>query len=166
MVRMAADAVRWAVRCRGHRGDGSPCKRWAIRGGYVCPSHGGRAPQVRRAAERRLFEIAIHRTLATWMRSPAAQEAQERTALASDRAAIEALAGRLGGGPGQQLGALDHGNRLLDVLFPVIATLGKRRGGRGESREHFLLGYRDPHPHREEGEKLFHARPDTIAIVA
>jgi hypothetical protein len=96
MVRMAADAVRWAVRCRGHRGDGSPCKRWAIRGGYVCPSHGGRARQVRRAAERRLLEIAAYRTLGAWQRSPAAAEAQERAALAGDRAAVEALARRLG----------------------------------------------------------------------
>jgi hypothetical protein len=92
---MAEDRVRWAVRCRGHRGDGSACKRWAIRGGYVCPSHGGRAPQVRRAADRRLFEIAAHRTLAAWLRSPAAQEVQALAGLASDRAAIEMLAERL-----------------------------------------------------------------------
>jgi hypothetical protein len=95
MVTMAADAVRWAVRCRGHRRDGSACKRWSIRGGYVCPSHGGRAPQVRRAAERRLFEIAAHRTLDSWLCSPAGQETQDRAALAGDRPAIEALAARL-----------------------------------------------------------------------
>ena len=29
---------------------GLPCKRHAIRGGTVCPSHGGRAPQVARKA--------------------------------------------------------------------------------------------------------------------
>lgn len=96
MVRMAADAVRWAVRCHGHRIDGSPCKRWAIRGGYVCPSHGGRAKQVRRAAERRLFEIAVHRTFDAWLGSPAGREHQETAALAGDRAAVEALARRLG----------------------------------------------------------------------
>jgi hypothetical protein len=93
---MAADAVRWAVRCRGHRGDGSPCKRWSIRGAYVCPSHGGRAPQVRRAAERRLFEIAVYRTVDAWLSSPAGREYQETAALAGDRPALEALAARLG----------------------------------------------------------------------
>lgn len=92
---MAEDSIRWAVRCRGHRRDGSRCKRWSIRGGFVCPSHGGRAPQVRRAADRRLLEIAIHRTLAAWSRSPAAREARERAELAGDRAALEAFAERL-----------------------------------------------------------------------
>jgi hypothetical protein len=58
--------------------------------------HGGRAPQVRRAAERRLLEIAAQRTLDAWLRSPAHQEAQDRAALASDRPAIVALAERLG----------------------------------------------------------------------
>lgn len=93
---MDPNSVRWAVRCRAHRKDGSQCKRWATRGAYVCRSHGAASPRVRRAAERRLFEIAAHRTLATWLRSPAGQEAQERTALASDRLAVEALARRLG----------------------------------------------------------------------
>jgi len=94
---MGLDEVRWAVHCRGHRGDGSPCKRWSIRGGYVCPSHGGAAGQVRRAAERRLLEIAAHRTLAAWLRSPAGREAQERAALVYDQPVLAALAARLAG---------------------------------------------------------------------
>jgi hypothetical protein len=32
---------------------GQPCKRWAVKGATVCPTHGGRAPQVRRAAAQR-----------------------------------------------------------------------------------------------------------------
>jgi hypothetical protein len=93
---MDPNSVRWAVRCRAHRKDGSQCKRWATRGAYVCRSHGAASPQVRRAAEMRLTEIAAYRTLAAWQRSPAAAEAQERAALAGDRAAVEALAARLG----------------------------------------------------------------------
>lgn len=54
------------------------------------------SPRVRRAAEIRLFEIAAYRTLAAWQRSPATAEAQERAALAGDRAAVEALAAGLG----------------------------------------------------------------------
>lgn len=45
--------TRWAVRCTARRSSGEPCGRWSVVGGFVCPSHGGRAPQVRAAAERR-----------------------------------------------------------------------------------------------------------------
>ena len=45
-------------RCSGHSTrDGRPCGRWANRGGTVCTSHGGAAPQVR-AANRRTVEAA------------------------------------------------------------------------------------------------------------
>lgn len=92
---MAADSIRWAVRCRGRRRDGTPCKRWATRGAFVCRSHGAGAPQVRRAAEARLLEIAAYRTLDAWLSSPAGREYLDRAALASDRQTIEAFAARL-----------------------------------------------------------------------
>src|SRR5438046_1115634 len=41
-------------RCTALRTNGEPCSRWAIKGGNVCPFHGGSAPQVRAAARRRL----------------------------------------------------------------------------------------------------------------
>jgi HEAT repeat protein len=41
-------------KCRAKRSNGEPCKRWAIVGGSVCMTHGGSAPQVRKAAEERL----------------------------------------------------------------------------------------------------------------
>lgn len=37
---------------------GQRCKRWAIRGGTVCPKHGGSAPQVVAAAKKRLQAMA------------------------------------------------------------------------------------------------------------
>jgi hypothetical protein len=43
-------------KCRGHKPDGSPCGQWARRGGVVCNHHGGKAKQVRAAAERRVVE--------------------------------------------------------------------------------------------------------------
>lgn len=43
-----------AQRCTAHRSDGEPCKAWAITGGDVCVYHGGKAPQVREAARKRL----------------------------------------------------------------------------------------------------------------
>ncbi|BBX30952.1 hypothetical protein MMAG44476_37763 [Mycolicibacterium mageritense DSM 44476 = CIP 104973] len=43
-------------KCTAHKTNGQPCERWAIAGGRVCPSHGGRAAQVRRKARQRLEE--------------------------------------------------------------------------------------------------------------
>ncbi len=61
---MAEDTRVWKVKCSGHRKrDGQPCENWAIRGGTVCAKHGGRAPQVKVAARRRLAERAVRRTL-------------------------------------------------------------------------------------------------------
>lgn len=49
-------ATRWpaAQRCTAHRSDGEPCRAYAITGGRVCVYHGGKAPQVREAARKRL----------------------------------------------------------------------------------------------------------------
>jgi hypothetical protein len=44
------------MKCSAHRQDGHPCKALAIKGGTVCRVHGGSAPQVRQAANRRLLE--------------------------------------------------------------------------------------------------------------
>ena len=37
---------------------GQPCRRWARVGSSVCPSHGGNAPQVKRAADARIRDMA------------------------------------------------------------------------------------------------------------
>jgi hypothetical protein len=52
-----------STRCTARRTNGQPCKRWAVAGGRVCPSHGGGAPQVKAAAERRQAEQRIEREL-------------------------------------------------------------------------------------------------------
>ena len=51
--------LRLRVRCTAHRSDGGECQAWAIHGGRVCAAHGGRAPQVRAAARRRLESAAL-----------------------------------------------------------------------------------------------------------
>lgn len=45
---------RPSLRCSAHRTDGAPCAAYAMHGTTVCAAHGGRAPQVRAAAQRRL----------------------------------------------------------------------------------------------------------------
>jgi hypothetical protein len=48
--------------CIGHRTGGEPCLAWAIIGGVVCNGrHGGSAPQVRAAANRRIQEAEAQR---------------------------------------------------------------------------------------------------------
>lgn len=47
-----------AVRCTARRRNGQPCKSMAARGANVCRVHGGSAPQVKRAAQRRLQQAA------------------------------------------------------------------------------------------------------------
>jgi len=47
-------------RCTGHSSrTGAPCKLAPVRGTSVCHKHGGSAPQVKRAAARRLIEAEI-----------------------------------------------------------------------------------------------------------
>lgn len=41
-------------RCRAHRSNGEPCRKYAVIGATVCDRHGGRAPQVKAAAARRV----------------------------------------------------------------------------------------------------------------
>lgn len=43
-------------KCTAKKKDGTPCKRPPIKGGNVCMSHGGAAPQVRRKANERLLQ--------------------------------------------------------------------------------------------------------------
>lgn len=45
-------------RCSARTSSGRPCRAWAIKGGTVCVTHGGRAPQVQKAARRRVEEEA------------------------------------------------------------------------------------------------------------
>lgn len=51
-------------RCGAHRSNGEPCKRPPMRGGKVCSSHGGQAPAVKAAAQRRLAEAEATRAVA------------------------------------------------------------------------------------------------------
>ena len=56
--------IRPARPCGARRTNGEPCRNFAMLGGRVCHAHGGRAPQVRQAARRRLTEAAVMNVLA------------------------------------------------------------------------------------------------------
>jgi len=53
-------------KCQARKTNGDPCGRWAIEGGTVCPSHGGRAPQVKAAAERQVEQAKAVKAAATF----------------------------------------------------------------------------------------------------
>lgn len=53
--RLAVPPAEGKRRCTAKaKGSGNQCRRYAIAGGNVCRNHGGNAPQVKAAAERRL----------------------------------------------------------------------------------------------------------------
>ena len=49
-------------KCSGKKSNGDPCPNWAMKGGFVCHAHGGKAPQVLAKAEVRaeLFAWNVH----------------------------------------------------------------------------------------------------------
>jgi hypothetical protein len=58
---MAAPDPTIRRQCSAHSRTGNQCKRFAIPGAIVCRYHGGMAPQVRAAADRRLVEAEYRR---------------------------------------------------------------------------------------------------------
>jgi hypothetical protein len=55
---------RRALRCKGHRPDGSPCPNYAMAGQEVCGRCGGKSPQAKRAAARRVTEAKAAKVVA------------------------------------------------------------------------------------------------------
>ena len=53
------------VKCKARKQDGTQCKAWPIKGAEVCRVHGGRAPQVKAAAARRLAAQAAEQAVRT-----------------------------------------------------------------------------------------------------
>jgi hypothetical protein len=53
-------------RCHARKSNGEPCSKWAIKGCTVCGSHGGKAPQVRAAAEQRMKVAAAEKAVARY----------------------------------------------------------------------------------------------------
>jgi hypothetical protein len=58
---MSAPDLTSRRQCSAHARTGEQCKRSAVLGAIVCRYHGGLAPQVRAAADRRLAEAEVRR---------------------------------------------------------------------------------------------------------
>jgi hypothetical protein len=48
----------WGVQCTRIKPDGTRCRKWSIKGGWVCWKHGGQLPVVRAAARARVEALA------------------------------------------------------------------------------------------------------------
>lgn len=68
---------------------GEPCRAWAVVGATVCVAHGGAAPQVRRAAARRLASEQVARKLAEVEVTPIGDPLEELERLAGEAIALK-----------------------------------------------------------------------------
>lgn len=107
------------------RSTGERCKRAAIKGGFVCPSHGGAAPQVQKSARERLLELADP-AIAALSKIVQDEHNDDSTRL---RAALGIL-DRTGYGPGQTVTV--QTSKWDDMFEGVI---GIDRSGLPESNE-------------------------------
>lgn len=119
---------------------GEPCKRWAIVGGNVCPTHGGSAPQVKEAARRRLEELAplavqtLGELLEGEARDPETGEAVNVPAAVRARAAADIL-DRVGIDSPEEFVVVDGTPRpdLDDAIAQALARRGMHSGPAQES---------------------------------
>ena len=83
-----------ARRCKAHTRSGQRCKKAAIVGGFVCATHGGKAPQVKRAAARRQVEQQARTALDVRGSQPVTDPIAELERLAGEVVAFkDSLAG-------------------------------------------------------------------------
>lgn len=112
------------MQCTAKRQDGEPCRQHALAGANVCIKHGGHAPQVRRAAARRVELARAERAVARF-----AAMAEPATPVADPLAALAALAG--------------EATKLKDILAGFVAELESLRyqGVAGEQVRGELILY-------------------------
>jgi hypothetical protein len=134
-------------RCTARISDGSrQCERWAINGGTVCATHGGRAPQVMKSARERLAELiepalkGLHKALKsndlpTIVR--ASQIVLDRCGFHPSRA-IE-LTGK-DGGPIQTENRVDLERLSLEDRQTLLEILEKAGAGEGDELAPIIIG--------------------------
>lgn len=117
MVQQAPEVVKQR-KCRAKNAAGNPCGKYAIKGGSVCPTHGGSAPQVKKRAALRLLAMV----------EPALVELQEvvmqNVHLPSKVAAIRTVLERAGD---EAIGALKQ--KVADQDSRPVINIGIKVGG-------------------------------------
>ena len=83
-----------STHCRATARSGAPCKRFAIAGGTVCPSHGGSAPQVKAAARKREIVAQAQAVVAQYQHEPIESPDLELLAVAAEFIALKDELGR------------------------------------------------------------------------
>lgn len=90
---------------------GQRCRKWAIAGGTVCPTHGGRAPQVKDRARLRLASL-VEPAIATLGR-----EMTQADKSADRQRAANSILDRAGHGRAVKVEQADAREMLLDLLI-------------------------------------------------
>lgn len=106
---------------------GEPCKKWAIQGGTVCDTHGGRAPQVKQAAMERIRDAAAD--VAAELARLAVHAESESVRVAAGRDILD----RAGYGAKQKI-EQDVTVHEQDDFARAVAELEAELARRGESR--------------------------------
>ena len=109
-------------RCRARRGDGEWCTKWPVKGAKVCGTHGGRAPQVKAAAKRRLEEESAQMAVATYGLP---------REVAPDQALLEEVHRTAGhvAWLAEVVGQLEHGEVTWGLVEETDAPPGENGGG-------------------------------------
>lgn len=139
LVAEAAEIKAGERQCKHVRKDKTRCKRYAIKGGFVCMKHGGGAPQVRRKANMRLL-AAVEPTIVRLIEL-SRQNDHRPTALG----AVKEILQRAGG---QAIGAVKDAS--TGDIRPVI-NVGIAVGGINQPKPEIAISL-IPAAHAIEGE--------------
>lgn len=151
--------VRPMERCGALRSNGQLCRKWAMKGGHRCMKHGGRAPQVMAAAERRFAARQMN-----------AEITEMGTAVQTS--APEALQGLLNETAGMVVAAREK-VQGLDGLTPAQASAvldrydAERDRLQRFAKDHATLGIAERQQALREGEidQLYQAMIGSLAVL-
>ena len=122
--------------CHATNRAGNPCGRYAISGGTTCPTHGGSAPQVRLAAQRRLATQEATAIVAAYPHEPiddpgtalltvAAEYVALKDELGRRAAELESLAVKDRHGAEQVAAVLTGYMHALDSVSDVLVKINR-----------------------------------------
>lgn len=134
--------ARHERKCTANRTNGTPCERWAIAGGTVCPAHGGRAPQVKRKARQRIEEAA-DRMARRVLRIADSDDVPPAVALAAARDALDRAGLRPPDKVDVEVGVKPYESLLGRVVGMSTATRSESRARRGIADEPKAIGADD-----------------------